>query len=128
MLREIRNVAPGADGARRRWFTSDYFDLFLFYAPDESGPDHVRGFQLCYDKSGVEHALTWHGDDAYRHYSVDQGTRSIHSQSAIFGEASRPFREQILERFRAESGSIDPLVRGLMLFRLEEYVRAAAGA
>jgi hypothetical protein len=119
MLREIRNVAPGADGERRRWFTSDYFDLFLFY-----GPNHVKGFQLCYDKPGVEHALTWDGGASFRHHCVDQGDgRPTRNQAAIFGAALRAFQEGVVARFREESESIDPQVRGLMLDRLDEYVR-----
>jgi hypothetical protein len=34
---------------------------------------NLIGFQLCYDKSGDEHALTWHKKTGFDHHRVDSG-------------------------------------------------------
>jgi hypothetical protein len=38
----------------RRWLSDDFFDLIIWYRPD----DTIYGFQLCYDKPYWERALT----------------------------------------------------------------------
>ncbi len=69
MLYEIKKVKqiPGQDF--RRWFTDDYFDLFLWY--DAKG--RLRGFQLSYDKAHRERAVTWTQDGGIRHTGVNDG-------------------------------------------------------
>ena len=47
----IRTVADDLD---RRWISDDYFDFIVWYETDVQ----IYGFQLCYDKSGRERALT----------------------------------------------------------------------
>ena len=54
---------------RRRWFSSPRCDLILWLNEDAS----LRGFQLCYDKSANERALTWIQDSGFSHMAVDSG-------------------------------------------------------
>ncbi len=35
-----------------------------------------KGFRLCYDKPGVEKALTWHAERGFAHQTVDAGESS----------------------------------------------------
>ena len=69
MLRELTNVRQVLKESRRRWFADDYFDLIVWVG--ERG--EFIGFQLCYDKSGDEHALTWHKNTGFNHHRVDSG-------------------------------------------------------
>ena len=73
MLREHTNVSQIEGEPRRRWFADDYFDLIVWF--DES--DDIFGFQLCYDKSRNERALTWFEDTGYMHHRVDDGEHTI---------------------------------------------------
>jgi hypothetical protein len=56
MLREISAVRQDQADLRRRWFQDDYFDLFVWVAP-EGG---IVAFQLAYDRGGDERVLGWH--------------------------------------------------------------------
>jgi hypothetical protein len=69
MLRELTNVRQVQKESKRRWFADDYFDLIVWVG--ERG--QFSGFQLCYDKSGDEHALTWHKKTGFSHHRVDSG-------------------------------------------------------
>ena len=69
MLRELSNVRQAREEPRRRWFADDYFDLMVWVGKN----GEFIGFQLCYDKSGDEHALTWHKKTGFNHHRVDSG-------------------------------------------------------
>jgi hypothetical protein len=69
MLSEIRGARQIVDEGKRRWFRDDELDLIIWYGKDDS----VDGFQLCYDKSTRERALTWHKPGRYEHHAIDSG-------------------------------------------------------
>ena len=61
MLTESRRVRQIKNEPRRRWFSDDYFDLIVWL-----GNGHeIIGFQLCYDKFGIERALSWKKGEGY---------------------------------------------------------------
>ena len=54
MFREITVSKQADDGPKRRWYQSDYFDLFVFYyrhseRADVKADREFVGMQLCYD-------------------------------------------------------------------------------
>ena len=69
MLSEIEGARQIADEGKRRWFRDDELDLIVWYGDD----DRVDGFQLCYDKSTRERALTWRRPGRYEHHAIDSG-------------------------------------------------------
>jgi len=69
MLREMSSVRQIKDEPRRRWFQDEHFDLVIWN--DESG--EIVGFQLCYDKTRSERALTWKTASGFSHNAVDSG-------------------------------------------------------
>jgi len=70
MLYEIIKIKQEKGEPFCRWFTDKYFDLFVWYNKDKS----IYGFQLCYDKSGSEKAVTWKVDsNRFNHTKVDNG-------------------------------------------------------
>src|SRR5687768_8953096 len=70
MLREISAVRQDRPGLKRRWYQDDFFDLYTWQAANGS----VVSFQLCYDVSGRERALTWHHQRGFSHNRVDNRT------------------------------------------------------
>jgi hypothetical protein len=68
-LRELPDTRQVEGEPRRRWFSSPDLDLIVWL--DEQ--DTLVGFQLCYDKSRGERALTWRKDRGYDHMGVDDG-------------------------------------------------------
>ena len=69
MLTEIKNTRQIPGEGIRRWFRDEEIDLIVWYADDGA----VEGFQLCYDKSKHERALTWRKTGSFQHHAVDSG-------------------------------------------------------
>ena len=65
MLREVLVVEQNNPTLKRRWFESDYFDLFIWQDP---GGAFVR-FQLCYDVELNERALVWSDPEGFNGYA-----------------------------------------------------------
>src|SRR5689334_19925063 len=67
MLRELQPTRQVPGDPPRRWFMSRQCDLIVWFGDDGS----PMGFQFCYDKDDVEHALTWIEGKGYNHMRVD---------------------------------------------------------
>ena len=107
------------DGAlRRRWFTDEQMDLYLWF--DAAG-ELVR-LQLCYDKLTLERVLHWRQGEGYRHDAIDDG-------EGVPGKARSPILvmdgpcdvEALLARFRDASLKLDDATFDLVYRRLVEY-------
>ena len=70
MITEITGVRQINGDPRRRWFSNEDFDLIVWL---DDPDDHISGFQLCYDKTAYQRALTWHSEHGYLHNRVDDG-------------------------------------------------------
>ncbi len=125
MLVEYRNVRQVGGEGFRRWFSDDYFDLIVWYDGTRRNHWGINGFQLCYDRSGYERALTWQRGRGFSHEKVDTG------ESGRLGLKSTPIlvadglfdASAIAERFREASRGIDPGIVALVLDRLAMYPR-----
>jgi hypothetical protein len=122
MLREIKNVKQSDPALTRRWFQSEYFELFVWSGPDS----RVKTFQLCYDLRRRERALTWKEPFGFFHDGVDDGEGvgpAGHNQSGLLTGASRgPFdAEKVNARFMRESADLPIELRSFVLARLHEY-------
>ena len=107
MLKEIRALKQHQDGLFRRWFEDDFFDLIVWYDQRQE----IFGFQLCYEKSRDEHALTWREDRGYGHHRIDTGEQTVWETSAPLLIAAGPFpRQDIIESFVERSTAIDSKV------------------
>ncbi len=116
-----RSVFQPRGPHRRRWFYDDYFDLIVWLSP----ADAVVGFQLCYDKSGAEHSLTWQTGDGFRHHQIDAGEANpAKNQSPILLTADRLPPHQLVERFAIASSAMDHALRRFILRQLEKIVDA----
>lgn len=110
MLRELTPTRQLADEPRRRWFSSDRFDLIVWYGPG----DDIIGFQLCYLKGRDEHALTWWRDKGYAHDRIDDGEGRPDEQkmTPILVPDGSFDKQALIDAFREGSQAIDPqLVR-----------------
>lgn len=66
---EVAGVRQIPGEPRRRWFSSEGFDLIVRY--DSAGV--IGGFELCYDKPLHERAILYSSDAGFRHMRVDDG-------------------------------------------------------
>jgi hypothetical protein len=69
MLREVTHIRQIKGEQKRRWFSNDFFDLLVWI--DET--DGISGFQLSYDRSQNQRALTWHIESGFTHDRIDDG-------------------------------------------------------
>lgn len=115
MLREISKVRQVPGEFRRRWFQDDYFDLFVWYADTRQ----VAGFQICYDRSGDEHALTCMNGGSPRHQRVDApGSGLSIGPTPVLVRAGRSLPDEVVSRFLAASSELEPALREWMLCAL----------
>jgi len=116
MLRELTNVRQVLKESRRRWFADDYFDLIVWVG--ERG--EFIGFQLCYDKSGDEHALTWHKKTGFSHHRVDSGEtqRPYKATPILVADGALDFA-RLISLFKERSRIMDQQVAQLVLGKIE---------
>jgi hypothetical protein len=116
MLRELTNVRQVVEEPRRRWFADDYFDLIIWVG--ERGG--FIGFQLCYDKFGDEHALTWHKKTGFSHHRVDSGEmqRPYKATPILVSDGSLDLTG-ISHLFTERSRTIDAKVASFVLSKIE---------
>jgi len=105
VLTEIKNARQDPGGFRRCFFSDD-MDLYLWY--DRRG-GKLFGFQLCYDKRAVQHAITWREELGATHNKVDDGeSRPGRYKAAPILVADGLFeRDRVAAAFRREAG-IEP--------------------
>jgi hypothetical protein len=123
MLREIvfapsGSSAPATD-ANSRWFSNEDFDLFVWF--DDLGA--IRAFELCYDRSDVERALTWSPARGYQHWRVDTGeaTGLNYDMTPILEPDDAQFpKERVTAAFLAAANGLEPAIRSFVAERLQE--------
>jgi len=131
VFREITVAKQAETGPKRRWYQSDYFDLFVFYyrhseRADAHADREFVGIQLCYDIRRNQRTLEWKKESGFSHHRVAKGadTLSDHGASASLLEQGGEFDAQaVLGRFMRESEGLPPLVRKLVMEKLAEYAR-----
>lgn len=111
----IRSVAQDLD---RRWFFDDYFDLIVWYESD----DQIHGFQLCYDKSGRERALTWSREGGFLHTAVDSGETipTANRTPVLVADGAFPI-EKVRREFTTRSSLLPAEIRELVLVRVRDF-------
>jgi hypothetical protein len=119
MLREIPKVRQIEGEPRRRWFTDEHFDLVI-WGDDSSA---ILGFQLCYDKTRSEHALTWKSGDGFIHNRVDTGEdRPGRYKSTPILVADGEFDvEDVAAKFLGHSDGLDADSRDFIYYKLLDY-------
>lgn len=118
MLIEMKNPAQERIGFRRI-FIDDYFDLYVWYE-ERNGP--LIGFQLCYDKKGAEHCITWKKGKGYLHNKIDDGEKPGNMKSSPILLKDGMFdNDDVLIRFDMASTDIDPDIRDIVMLQLKEY-------
>jgi hypothetical protein len=117
MLEEIKDVRQIPDEGFRRWFTDKDFDLIIWYEDDE-----ISGFQLCYDKTQGEKALTWYKGRGYAHNKIDDGEIPYATKMTPILVPDGAFnKSEVAERFRERAVHIDDELADFVYKRLLEY-------
>jgi hypothetical protein len=131
MLAEIRNARQIPAEGFRRWFTDDSFDLIVWYdnpSPQDATPGALatlKGFQLCYDKTGKERALSWTREHGFQHSRIDSGEVPGHAKMTPVIVADGEFsKDDVAELFRKEAEKIDPGLARFVYSTVKAYPRS----
>ena len=119
MLGEFPHVSQHKDtSGYRRWFADEEMDLIVWYTKK----DEIEGFQLYYDKSGDEHAFTWHKDGTVSHASVDQGEGNpAHNRTPILAPDGEVPLERVIGEFERRALKLDRGLAVLVMERLRSF-------
>ena len=114
MLKEVLIVEQNDLSLKRRWFESDYFDLFIWQDPGGA----FASFQLCYDVELNERALVWNGAEGFYHDGVDTGG----IQAPILVSDGKFDSGTVVPRFEREAAQIPADVRDFVLAKMREHL------
>lgn len=118
-LREILIVEQTSPSLKRRWFESDYFDLFTWQDPSGA----FTKFQLCYDADLEERALVWDRKEGFSHDEVDHGgSPSGGLQTPILVADGKFDSGTVVPRFEREAAGIPADVRDFVLAKIREHL------
>jgi hypothetical protein len=119
MLREISEVRQIEGEPRRRWFSDEHFDLVIW----NNDTSDIVGFQLCYDKTRGEHALTWKYADGFRHSRVDSGEDEPgrYKATPILVADGGLDVEDVAAKFLGQSDGLDAASRDFIYYKLLDY-------
>jgi pyridoxine 5-phosphate synthase len=119
VLKEFPRVAQHAGEPRRRWFQSDDEDLIVWFGED----DHIRSFQLCYNRKRSEHALSWNENAGYSHARIDDGEAigQLRKSSPILLPDGKFDGRSMLARFKAISAELPQNIADFVQCKIEEY-------
>jgi hypothetical protein len=119
MLREVLIVEQSDPSLKRRWFESDYFDLFIW---QDLGGAFVR-FQLCYDVELNERALVWSNPDGFYHDGVDHGDSGDgRGQAPILVRDGKFDSGTVVPRFEREAAQIPADVHDFVIAKMREHL------
>jgi hypothetical protein len=111
-------IKPREGDFARRWISDDYFDLIVWYEPDE----RLHGFQLCYDKEGDERAVTWIRGRPIQHNRIDTGDDLPTENRAPVLVAGGTFPADLVRtEFAQRSACLSPFLRRLVLTKLAQF-------
>jgi hypothetical protein len=117
MLREIRNVSRKRNEPKKRWFSSQSMDLFIWFDIDDS----IVSYQLTYDKPHKEMALVWNKKDGLSHMGVDDGSRSgKHPGSPLLVQDSEANPNKIISMVRKNLAELEPSIGNFIISNIEE--------
>jgi hypothetical protein len=122
VLREIKYVQQQRKTDKRRWFTDDDWDVYVWNRKDGS----YSGMQLCYAKSRNQRALTWmDGKPPYHATVSEEAGPGNHGKEAAMLVADGTLDIAGLARhFWKVSREIDPEVRKHIIGKLKELMKA----
>lgn len=105
--------------SKRRWFSDSEWDLIVWQ--DSAGS--VVGFQICYDRTLDEHALTWNRDSGFAHQRIDDGEDRLlhHKQSPILVSDGEVDIRELTSAFVEKSRSMDPELARFIRVQLKRY-------
>ncbi len=119
MLMEIKNVRQIPEEGFRRWFSDDFFDLYLWY--EEKDKD-LTGFQLAYGETERDHALTWTREHGFSHDGIDDGNITGSYKKSPILIANGLFNpDKLAKKFKEHKGELESSIYKFIEKKIKEY-------
>jgi len=114
MLREIKSVVQSTPEVIKRWFESDFFDLYLWLRGQQ-----VIHMQLCYNGGRKdESAISWKEGLGLFHDGIDVARRT---ETPLLESGGAFDAEKVNARFLTESSGLPIEVRKFVLAKLHDF-------
>lgn len=114
MLREVTHVRQNEPEVTKRWFESEFFDLYLWQRDGR-----IVHMQLCYNRFRPnESAISWKEGAGLFHDGVD-GARRM--QSPLLSGGGSFDAERVNARFLRESADLPIEIRKFVLAKLHQF-------
>lgn len=85
-------------------------------------PERIIGFQLCYDKTDTEKALTWLEETGYTHHLVDTGEEgAVSKRTPILTTDGKFESSTIAELFQQHGAEMDQQIAQFVYDKLIQY-------
>jgi hypothetical protein len=117
VLYELKDVQKKGE-AFRRVFEDDLFDLFIWY---DHRHKNIIMFQLSYDKTMDERALTWVKSKGFTHLKVDDPSFVGFKYSPILVKDGVFGKSRIYQEFFNRSSGLEKDLRDFVLNKITEY-------
>jgi len=118
MITEIFGVSQNPGEDKRRWFTDDYWDIYVWQKSDGS----ISGIQVCYDKINKERVLSWFMGKGYSHNKIDDGEiTGGFKRSPVVVKDGLFNKNFIGEKFFNDSKNIDNNLRDFIYDKIIYY-------
>ncbi len=119
MLKEYHYPGKADNNLRRRYFSDENFDLYVWL----DSHDNIVGFQLCYDLGRNERCLSWAAPSSYFHHLVDDGeNRPGRPKSTPVLLPDGAFdADPISKQFKVESQTIEGRIAEFVYCKLTEF-------
>ncbi len=124
MLREIRVSQAPKDGIKRRWFQSDFFDLYVWQDDAAISDDAttITGIQICYSITRNERALTWKRGVGFFHDGVDSGDDQLPGAATPILVADGLYEgDPVTQRFAREAADLSPALKRFIMTKIAEF-------
>lgn len=117
MLKEISDLTQTSDNLKRRWFSDETLDMYVWY--DNS--DEISEFQISYNKQSDEQVLTWNIKSGLSNHGVDSGSTNPKKMksSPILTEQSRHNIELVRKLFMNSGQKLEHDLYEYVLSRLK---------
>lgn len=118
-VREDIHVRQIPGERKRRWFSSDNFDLIVWL--NDNGT--IAGFELCYDKTNIERSLVWRSSHGFDHMTVDDGEHRYgkYKASPILVPDGHFDAKRVYSAFAKESHFLPKDIAGYVLKIIEKH-------
>lgn len=121
MLVEIKSGHNDRAEPVRKWCSDSEMDLIVWYG----AAGVIVGFQLCYDKQGDEHALTWYFDKGFSHKRIDSGEQKggmHHKMTPVLVPDGKFDGERLKSLFEERQEGLDAALCGFIKDKIGEVL------